>query len=111
MWPGLSPEDEDVKRRLVRCHPQEYSELIRLDIPGSSGAKPARHPILRSSPSSVMKPSLPPISKSSPSFALEPLITKPTRGELRAHLEVLAKKKMSVKRKLRLPLRVAPCPG
>ena len=99
MRPGLSPEDEEVKWRLVRCHPQAYSELIRSDIPRPSGAKPARLPVLRSSPPSVMKPSLPPISKSSSSFALEPLITKPTQGELRARLEVLAKKKMSVKRK------------
>ena len=97
--PGLSPEDEEVKRRLVRCHPRAYSELIRSDIPGPSGVKPARLPVLRSSPPSVMKPSLPPISKSSSSFALETLITKPTRGELQARLEVLAKKKMSVKRK------------
>ena len=46
-----------------------------------------------------MKPSLPPVSKSSSSFALEPLITKPTRGKLRARLEVLAKNKRSVKHK------------
>ena len=94
---GLSPEDEEVKRRLVRCHPQAYSELIRSDIHGPFGAKPTRLPVLRSSPPSVMKPSLPPVSKSSSSFALEPLIAKPTQGELRALLEVLAKKKRSVK--------------
>ena len=94
---GLSLEDEEVKRRLVRCHPQAYSEPIRSDILGPSSVKPARLPALRSSPPSIMKPSLPPVSKSSSSFTLEPLITKPTRGELRARLEVLAKKKMSVK--------------
>ena len=38
---GLSPEDEEVKRRLVRCHPRAYSKLIRSDIPGPSGVKPA----------------------------------------------------------------------
>ena len=76
--PGLSLEDEEVKRRLVRCHPRAYSELIRSDIPGSSGAKPARLPALRSSPPSIMKPSLPLVSKSSSAFALEPLIAKPT---------------------------------
>ena len=96
---GLSPKDEEVKRRLVRCHPWSYSELIRSDISGPSGAKPAQLPTLRSSPPSVMKPSLPPVSRSSSSFALEPLIPKPTLGELRASLEVLAKKKRSVKRK------------
>ena len=36
---GLSPEDKVVKQRLVKCHPQAYSELIRSDIPGSSGEK------------------------------------------------------------------------
>ena len=92
MWflgvlPDLSPEDEEVKQRLVRCHPQAYSKLIRSDIS------------LRSFPPSVMKPSLPPVSKSSSSSALEPLIARPTQVELRARLEVLAKKKRSVKRK------------
>ena len=87
--PGLSPEDEEVKRRLVRCHPRAYSKLIRPDIPEPFGPEPARLPALRSSPPSVMKPSLPPVSKSSSSFALEPLIAKPTRVELRARLEVL----------------------
>ena len=71
-----------MKRRLVKCHPRAYSELMRSDILGPSGAKPARLPALRSSPPSVMKPSLPPALKSSSSFALEPLISKPTRGEL-----------------------------
>ena len=41
----------------------------------------------------------PPISKSSSPSVSEPLFAKPTRGELRALLEVLAKKKRSVKRK------------
>ena len=83
----------------VRCHPQAYSKLIRSDIPEPSGAKPARLPVLRSSPPSIMKPSLPPVSKSSSSFALEPLIAKPTWGDLQARLEVQAKKKRSVKGK------------
>ena len=33
--PGLSPENEEVKQRLVKCHPRAYSELIRSDIPGA----------------------------------------------------------------------------
>ena len=41
----------------------------------------------------------PPVSKSSSPSVSKPLISKPTRGELRALLEVLAKKKRSVKRK------------
>ena len=93
--PDLSPEDEEVKRKLVKCAPRAYSELIRLDIPGSFGARPALLPFLRSSPLSVMKPLVP---KSSSPYVSEPLIAKPTRGELRSHLEVLAKKKRSVKR-------------
>ena len=82
---GLSPEDEEVKWRLVRCHPRSYSELIRSDVPRPSGAKPALLPALRSSPPSVMKPSLPLVSRSSSSFALEPIIAKPTRGELQCN--------------------------
>ena len=41
----------------------------------------------------------PPVTKSSSPSVLEPLIAKPTQGELRARLEVLAKKKRSVKQK------------
>ena len=85
-----------MKWKLVKCAPRAYSELIRLDIPGPSGARPAQLPFLRSSPLSVMK-SL--VSRSSSPSISEPLIAKPTRGELRARLEVLAKKKMSVKQK------------
>ena len=59
MQPGLSLEDEEVKQRLVKCHPRAYSELIRSNILRPSGAKPARLPVLRPSPPSVMKPSLP----------------------------------------------------
>ena len=101
MWssgarPDLSLEDEEVKRKLVRCTPRAYSKLIRSDIPRPSGRRPSRLPLLRSSPISLMKP---PVSKSSSPSVSEPLITKPTRGELRARLEVMEKKKKSVKRK------------
>ena len=85
-----------MKRKLVKCASRAYSELIRSDIPGPSGERPARFPFLRSSPLSVMKP---PIPKSSSPSVSEPLITKPTRGELRSYLEVLTKKKRSMKRK------------
>ena len=94
--PDLSHEDEEVKRKLVKCAPHAYSELIRSDISGPSGARFARLPFLRSSPLSVMKP---PVSRSSSPSVSEPLIAKPTRGELWSRLEVLAKKKRSVKRK------------
>ena len=85
-----------MKRKLVKCAPRAYSELIRSNIPGSSGARPVRLPFLRSYPVSVMKRLGP---KSSSSSVLEPLTAKPTRGELRSRLEVLVKKKRSVKRK------------
>ena len=85
-----------MKRKLVKCAPRAYSELIRSDIPGPFGLRPARLPFLRSSPFSVMKP---PVSRSSSPSILEPLIVKPTRGKLQSHLEVLAKKKRSMKRK------------
>ena len=94
--PDLSPEDEEVKRKLVKCVARAYSELIRSDILGSSGVRPVRLPFLRPSPLFVMKPPVPNFSSSS---VLEPLIAKPARGELRSHLEVLEKKKRSVKRK------------
>ena len=99
VWPSLSPEDEEVKQKLVKCAPRAYSELIRSNILRPSGARPTRLPFLRPSPLSVMKPSLPPVSKSSSPSVLEPFIAKPTRGELRAHLEVLEKKKMSINQK------------
>ena len=94
--PDLSPKDEEVKQKLVKCASRAYSELIRSDISGSSGARPARLHFLRSSPLSVMKR---PVLKSSSPSVLEPLTVKPTRGELRSRLEVLAKKKRSMKRK------------
>ena len=94
--PDLSPKDEEVKRKLVTCAPRAYSKLIRSDIPGSSGARPARLHFMRSSPLSVMKR---PVPKSSPPSVSEPLTAKPTWGELQSRLEVLEKKKRSVKRK------------
>ena len=94
--PDLSPEDEEVKRKLVKCASHAYFELIGSDIPGSSGARLSRLHFLRSSHLSVMKP---PVLKSSSPSVSEPLTAKPTRGELRSRLEVLAKKKRSVKRK------------
>ena len=119
MRPSLILEDEEVKRKLVKCHPWAYSELIRSNIPELSGAKPARPLAQRPSPPSVMKPSLSPVSKpsllpavkSSPSFALEPPVVKRTQGELQALVEVLTKKKRSIKRKTQASLRVAPCSG
>ena len=90
--PDLTPEDREVKRQMGKCRPQAYSDMIKSNLPGS----------LRVSPSSS------PRSKSPPLPAMEtspggPLVMKPTRGELRARVELLAKKKRSVKRRAQDP--------
>ena len=86
--PDLSSEDKEVKQELAKCLPWVYSELIRSDIPRPSGVNPSRPPTLRPSLSSVMKPS-----------HEGPSVVKPTREELQARVESLAKKKRSIKRK------------
>ena len=86
--PDLSPRDRVVKRKLAKCLPRAYSELIRLDIPGSSGSKSSRPATLRPSPPSVMK------------FSHDgPPVVKPTKGELQARVETLSRRSRSVKRK------------
>ena len=87
---GLSSEDEEVKRKLVKCCTQTYSELIRSDIPGPSGAKPSR-PL---GPSSVK------LSQPSALGPPQSSVMKPSREELQARVEFLAKKKRSAKRKV-----------
>ena len=83
--PDLSPEDGVVKRKLAKCLPRAYSELIRSDIPGSSGSKSSRPSTLRPSPPFVMK------------FSHDrPPVVKTTKGELQARVETLSR---SVKRK------------
>ena len=86
--PDLSPEDRVVKRKLAKCLPRAYSELIRLDILGSSSSKSSRPDTLRPSPPSVMK------------FSHDgPPVVKPTKGELQALVETLSRRSRSVKRK------------
>ena len=76
--PDLSPEDEVVKRKLAKCLPLTYSELIRSDILGSSGSRSSRPATLRPSPPSVMK------------FTHDgPPVVKHTKGELLARVETL----------------------
>ena len=60
-----------MKRRLGKCHPRAYSDLIRLNIPGSSGVRTSSPPRSRSPPLPAMETSLG-----------GPLVVKPTRGEL-----------------------------
>ena len=86
--PDLSPEDEVVKLKLAKCIPRVYSELIRSDIPGSSGSRSSCPASLRSSSPSIMK-----------SSHVGPPITKPTKEELLAWVEILSWRSRSVKRK------------
>ena len=78
--PDLIPKDRVVKRKLAKCLPRAYSELIRSDIPGSFGSKSSRPSTLRPSPPSVMN------------FSYErPPVVKPTKGELQAWVETLSR--------------------
>ena len=88
----LTPEDREVKRQLGKCLPRAYSNLIRLDIPSSSGVSPSCSLLSRSPQPPTMETSL-----------RGPLVVKLTRGELQARVELLAKKKRSVKRKAKDP--------
>ena len=86
--PDLSPKDEVVKRKLAKCLPRTYSDLIRSDILGSSGS--------RSSRPAIFRPSLP----SSMKFSRDrPPVAKLTKGELLARVETLSRRSRSVKRK------------
>ena len=84
--PDLTPEDREVKRRLGKCRPRASFDLIKSDLLGSSGVSPSSSPRSKSPPLPAME--------TSPGG---PLVVKPTRGELRARVELLAKKKRSVK--------------
>ena len=90
--PDLTPEDREVKRKLGKCRPWEYSDLIKSDILGSSGVSPSCSPCSTSPP--------PPAMETSPGG---PLVVKPTRGELRARVELLTKKRRSVKHRAQDP--------
>ena len=90
--PDLTPEDKEVKRRLSKCRHRAYSDLIRSDIPGSSGVSPSSSPHSRSPPLPAME--------TSPGG---PLVVKQTRGELQARVELLVKRRRSVKRKAQDP--------
>ena len=86
--PNLSAEDRVVKRKLAKCLQCAYFELIRSDIPGSSGSKSSRPTTLRPLPPSVMK------------FSHDgPPVVKPTKGELQAWVEMLSQRSRIVKRK------------
>ena len=90
--PDLTSEDKEVKHQLGKCRPRAYFDLIKSDIPGSSGVSPSCSPCLTSPPPLAMETS-----------PRGPLVVKPTRGELRAHVELLAKKRRSEKHKAQDP--------
>ena len=86
--PDLTPKDREVKRQLGKCCPRAYSDLIRLDILGYSGVSPSYSPHSRSPPLPAMETS-----------PRGPLAVKPAWGERQARVELLAKKRRSLKRK------------
>ena len=79
-----------MKRKLVKCSPRTYFELIRWEIPGPSDAKPSRP----SGPSGVK------LSRPSSLGPPQSSVMRPSREELQARVELLAKKKRSTKRKV-----------
>ena len=91
--PDLTSEDKEENWQLGKCRPWAYSDLIRSNIPGSSGVGPSCSPYSRSPP--------PPAMETSPEG---PPIVKLTQEELQACVELLAKKRRSVKRKAQAPL-------
>ena len=84
----LSDDDAAVALALTECSARSYSELLRSDAPSSSGLKSAKSSALKSSPSSSLGV-----------FPSGPAAAAPTRGEILIHLEGIARKPRSAKRK------------
>ena len=84
----LSDEDAAVALALTECSARSYAELLRSDIPSSSGLKSARSSALRPSPPSTLGV-----------FSFGPAVAAPTRGEILVHLEGISRKPRSVKRR------------
>ena len=84
----LSDDDAAVALALTECPARSYSELLRSDAPSSSGLKSAKSSALKSSPSSSLGV-----------FPSGPAAAAPTRGEILIHLEGIARKPRSAKRK------------
>ena len=55
--PDLTLEDREVKRRLGKCCPQAYSDLIKSNLPGSSGVSPSSSLHSKSPPLPAMETS------------------------------------------------------
>ena len=90
--PDLTPEDSEVKRQLDKYRPRAYFDLIRSNILGFSSVSPSCSPHSRSPPLPAME--------TTPG---RPLTVKPTLRELQALVELLAKKRRSVKCKAQNP--------
>ena len=84
----LSDEDTAVALALTECSARPYAELLRSDIPTSSGLKSAK-----SSVSKPLPPSNPGVSSTGAAVAA------PTRGEILVHLKGISRKPRSAKRK------------
>ena len=84
----LSDEDAAVALALTECSARSYAELLRSDVPSSSGLKSAKSSALRPSPPSTLGV-----------FSFGPTVAAPTRGEILVHLEGVSRKPRSVKRR------------
>ena len=84
----LSDEDAAVALALTECSARSYAELLRSDVPSSSGLKYAK--------SSALRPLLP---STLGVFSFGPAVAAPTRGEILVHLEGVSRKPRSVKRR------------
>ena len=84
----LSDEDTAVALALTECSARSYAELLRSDIPTSSGLKSAKSSVLRPSPPSNLGV-----------FSFGPAVAAPTRDEILVHLEGISRKPRSAKRK------------
>ena len=85
---------------MTECSTRSYAELLRSNIPSSSGLKPARSSALRPSPPSTLGV-----------FSFGLVAAAPTRGEILVHLEGISRKPRSVKRrKIDSPERDHPAP-
>ena len=90
--PDLTPEDREVKRQLGKCSPLD---VFRSDQVGHSRlfrCEPFLFPLFDISSALCHG-----------NFSWGPLVVKLTRGELRVHVELLEKKRRSVKFKAQDP--------
>ena len=67
----LSNKDTAVTLALTECSARSYAELLRSNVPSSSGLKSAKSSVLGPSPPSTMGV-----------FSFEPAVAAPTRGEI-----------------------------